>query len=300
MDASAAQDLLSELGPCERMPTMPGVVTRALEMIQAGDADGHALGDVIAQDPVVAGRLLQLANGALLTGAAGPVDSVGAAVMRLGLTEVGALLATLGAVDAFPDVPGLDLVEFWRHCSSTAVATGRIARLSSQLPGTTGHAVGGAYYLAGLFHDVGVLVCSTQLGRRYQQVLEENRRAQEPLFVTEERQLGFHHGQVGAALARHWGLPDSAVAGAEWHHDPMRPEGEERAVAAIVHLADWMINHLGVGNARDGYIERFDDQAWQDIGLDLARFPEMLRALEDSGREARDMLGSISPEETHP
>ena len=42
-----------------------------------------------------------------------------------------------------------------------------------------------------------------------------------PVWQAEEQVLGFHHGAVGAALLRSWGLPEAVIDAVAFHHQPI-------------------------------------------------------------------------------
>lgn len=289
MNESKAIDLLAELGPIEDLPSIPAVILEAVDILQSEDGDAEQLSAVISQDPVLTSRILRVANSAVYAGGGGPLDSLHAATMRLGFKEVLNLCMTAGAIAAFSDRGDFDLDDFWDHSATTALASGQLAVLAGSVSnsGQDRSGVGSPYYLAGLLHDVGVLAYRSAQTERYQEVLEKNAIAREPLYVTETNMLGFHHGEVGAALSRVWGLPEIVVATAEWHHDPLAAPEEFQTAVEIVHLADWMTHHLGIGDAGDGVIDRFQDQAWIDLGLDITQFPILIDSLAEASVEAR-------------
>ena len=289
MNEERAKQLLAEIGPIEKLPSMPDVVLEALEILESDSADSERLGEVISRDPGLASQVLRIANSAANAAAGGPVDSLPAAIMRLGFEEVSNLCVTAGTMAALADHPSAELHDFWSHSATTAIATGELARMATCVENDRRgrSAVGSPYYLAGLLHDIGVLICRGADFPRYREVTEKNAIAREPLYVTESALLGFHHGELGAALACVWGLPDIVVAAAEYHHEPERaPEGFRRAVE-IVHVADWMTHHMGIGDAGDGVIERFRDQAWISLGLDIEQFPELISSLTEASLAAQ-------------
>lgn len=292
MDERRAQELLGALGPIDELPSIPAVVLEAVEILQSDSGDSDDLSAVISQDPVLTSQILRVANSVAYARTGGRVDSLQEGIMRLGFSEVENLCLTAGAMAAFDKATSVDLDDFWNHSATTAIASGELARLASSVDSESRAqpGVGSPYYLAGLLHDVGVLACRGSNLASYGEVLEKNTIAREPLYQTESSVLGFHHGEIGAALASVWGLPDIVVAAAEWHHEPHLAPEDFRTAVEIVHLADWMTHHLGIGDAGDGVIERFDDEAWIDIGLDIAQFPNLINSLAEASQEARLLI----------
>lgn len=291
MDAQTSKQILSDIGIRGELPAMPRVIARALEMIQEPDVDLDGLTALLGQDPALSSSLLKAANSVALGGTASGVRSVREALIRLGISEVHSIVATCGAVNAFPEAPGLDLRAFWRHSAATAVCVGEIAGMAPVLAvgGRDDSAIGGPYYLAGLLHDIGVLLLTVSLGERYLAVLRKNDTVREPLWVTEESELGFHHGLAGAALLYDWGLPEITHAATEWHHLPYAAPEDVADLVRVIHVADWITHHFGIGDARDGCIDRFSDTAWQGLGLELEQFGSILAAMR-SAAELGDCL----------
>ena len=294
MDEQRASELLGKLGPVAELPAMPDVAMRLVEMIEGGVASAGDMADVISRDPAMATRLLRVCNSALFASAGGATESVRDGIMRIGLSETRNILVTSAVMSVFPTCEQFELDPFWRHCVSSAIATGDMAEQSGSIAPREGgkkHSTAGSpYYLAGLLHDIGVLICSTTLAGAYTEVLRKNEVAREPLFVTEKDQLGFHHGEIGAALLLHWGLPEPVIQGAEWHHDPGCAPTEARSVAGIIHVTDWLLHHLGIGDGKDGVIERFDDQTWSDMKMDLGKFPEIIQAADQAGEAGKTLV----------
>ena len=65
-------------------------------------------------------------------------------------------------------------------------------------------------------------------------------------MIIEEAQVGAHHAQLGAEVARLWGLPDDSVQAIAQHHAPsyLPPSHFDsgRKSIAAVHLADLLVH----------------------------------------------------------
>jgi putative nucleotidyltransferase with HDIG domain len=104
--------------------------------------------------------------------------------------------------------------DFWNH----SVACGLIARALADRFGNTDPAEA---FVAGLLHDIGVLV------------MENPPDAAQP----------WKHAEAGSRLALGWGLADVIAGAIQWHHHPERA-GEAWELAATVHVADILSNKL--------------------------------------------------------
>jgi HD-like signal output (HDOD) protein len=72
----------------------------------------------------------------------------------------------------------------------------------------------------GLLQDMGILVLAKALGTQYVGLIERSRTyGMLRLQAAEREQLQLDHAEVGAALARHWQLPNQLTAPIRHHHD---------------------------------------------------------------------------------
>jgi len=165
----------------------------------------------------------------------------------LGSTEVVALLDTDSALRSWMQEPlpvyGLEPGALWRH-SLTAAAAVDLARSHSRVP------VPPSAFGAALLHDVGKRVLSSHLEDQEGALfsLFEGTRSMD-VDRAEMELLRFGHADIGAHLARHWGLSEATVEGIRFHHAPiLAPTAESRRVAAQVALGDAVAVRIGAGH----------------------------------------------------
>ncbi len=229
IDVDALVEGASELAP------LPASTVRLASLIAEEDADLEEIAQTIRLDEALTGRLLGAANssrsGSLVT-----ITTVEEAVLRRGPGTVLALALGAGLGQsmraALPEY-GLSEGGLWRHSVAAALAVER-ARRYCQRPGAP------EAFAAALLHDVGKLVMARHLSPA---AIEEVRAAahQRRLSMDEaEREvLGIGHAQVGARVARHWGLPESIAQSIEYHHVPFdAPDDKSRRLCALILLAD--------------------------------------------------------------
>ncbi|TXH98456.1 MAG: response regulator [Rheinheimera sp.] len=91
------EGLRRKLGTGENLPVLPAVIRQLRQALTAAEPDFSQIVDLIAHEPVIAARLMQLANSAFL-GYSRSTHSLSEALMRLGLRLVEAIV-TLMAVE---------------------------------------------------------------------------------------------------------------------------------------------------------------------------------------------------------
>ncbi len=157
----------------EELPTLPAVALRILEIASDESSSARDLAALIASDPSLSARILQLVHRAD-SGVRGEVDSVERAIVLLGFETVrSAVLAvtvfqTLGGA-ASPASSHFPRENFWKHC----LAVGCCAELlAEQMPRDEGRIEPASAFLCGLLHDIGKIALDAMLPKSYSRVVE--------------------------------------------------------------------------------------------------------------------------------
>lgn len=222
-------ELKSLLDQPNKLPTIPKVAQQLIASFGAEDVSVDAIASQLAADPALSAKLLRLANSAYfhLSRTIGTVDD---ALRMLGFVMVRNLVLGNSMVSSFRNTRGMDLPQFWRYNLYTACA----ARWLASREGANGDLV----FTVGLMHGIGQLHlhaaapdAMVALDRQCH-VLEE-RRAE-----LEQQVLGFHHGDVAAALATLWNFPAPISAALQAAVQPLaQPEFSQ--AGAWVYLGAW-------------------------------------------------------------
>ncbi len=251
---------------------LPGHVLEAMRLLDDLTSSAESVAEVLGRDPVLAARVLRLANSALYMRAR-RVANLRDAVVLVGFGAVRSLLFTAVAYDAFtPGAPGygLDRVRMWQHALAVATVARHLAR--------TRELDGEAAFVAGLLHDIGKIALSHSLEEQYRAVLAAVEGGAD--FVEAERAVvGCDHAQVGAEAARRWNLPEPLVQAIEHHHRP--DEAAALGLADVVHVADALSVMLGFGVGTDQLMHRCSEGALERLGLTQEELPLLLVVLAD-------------------
>lgn len=274
MSQSDPLDLIGARGRC--LPSLGPSVARILSALDSDSSDSQSVGEMMESDVAIAGRILKVANSAFYNPSGMSFANVGDAIARLGFEEVRRIVSTIGVIDAFQSVEcPFDYIAFWRHCLTSAIATGALARRGTKLVSTSSRNAN-PYFVAGLMHDVGIFVLILCRGKDYHALLERARRESVSLVDLESQTLGVSHAEVGAALLRDWRLPEPVITACEFHHAPSRAPAEVRVWPQVVHLADWISDHEGLGLGVEGDLGRFNEGAWHDLGIEPVDIPSVI------------------------
>jgi HD-like signal output (HDOD) protein len=285
------QRKISDLG---NLPAMPSVLQSLGDTLSANPSDANVekVVEQISYDKSLAAQCLRLANSPLLRGRV-EVDTVKGAVLALGLRRVRDVVYSCGLPGLFSSAKyGMAQDTFWRHALGTALVTQRLAqRIAVQNVEKL--------YLAGLLHDIGILVNSLLFEKEFQDIFELAKTSETPLCEVEQEVLGFTHCDSGRILADFWKLPADISATIEFHHHPSLDEPEAE-MSRLVYLADLLCRLRGLGY---GYYEarEFDlasEAPWDMIqkkypaaaALDMARFTF---ELDEYAVEVQSLVDSI-------
>lgn len=247
------------------LPTMPTTAARIFSLSPGSDIGPDEFEVVIRPDPALTANVLRMANSACF-GQGGQVKTVRRAVQLLGTRQVIRLATSALLTRVVPRrLPGYDIEAqaFWQHCLAVALLAERLAAQQSlESPDLI--------FTAGLLHDIGKLVIGTFLaeGAHGASVGARLQSGATSLAEAERGELGLDHAEIGAELAAYWKLPAEVIWVSRWHHAPGQvPDGVDRTMVDLVHLADGLAHSLGFGADVGELSRQIDPGAVERLGL---------------------------------
>ncbi len=261
-----------------KLPTVPEVVRGIMESFGDEQLSIETLSQQISLDPVIAAKLLRLANSAYYRSQR-QILSVDECLLLLGMTTVRNVVLGCGLKETFAPLPGLDLRGLWRHSVHTACVARWLAR-------AMGHDAELAFTV-GLMQSIGQLLIHKALPERAAQISAVIELQAPGRAAIEQRALHFHFGEVSAALARSWNLPEGLAATLAEVPLPLRNQTPDR-VAAIVHLASWCAWRSTATAGAASTLSNASDTGYpagvaEAIGLGWCWWPASLDALAPAG-----------------
>src|SRR5664279_1326675 len=187
------------------LPAMPRVAARAFTLLRKRDFSISEVAAVIETDPVVAARLVHLANSVAFATYM-KMESVLACVNRLGARELSFFLMETAArqlVECHDPRIAQICDGLWEHSLSVAILS---HDLGAALPGLDAEAA----YLAGLLHDIGRPLVAEMLLDAEARLLGKR----VDRWIMPSKWLGIIvqcERTVGLAVTRAWTLPESVV-----------------------------------------------------------------------------------------
>ncbi len=239
--------LLKRLDGLRLIPTIPAVLAPLLRYLQQPleQLDVKKLTDFLAQDESLAAQCLHMANSPLFSRRQ-KVESLREAVVSLGFQHVSDIAMSCAVLNLLPkDETCLDPVVFWEHSMACALVCRELARMFKLCDPAKA-------YLAGLLHDIGIIVNLWILPKEFRMAFEIAKTEGIPLHEAEQRALGFTHSDSGRLLAESWGLAPDLIEVVTQHHSPEQATQVVELVA-LVHLADLLCR---MSSLNHGYAEQ--------------------------------------------
>jgi HD-like signal output (HDOD) protein len=259
----------------DSLPTAHTILTPLLEILRlpSEKIPFEKVIELVSLDGAIAAQCLRMANSPLF--GSRYIETARSAIMALGLERVCSLLFSLCVNRIMPrDKWVIDPITFWRHSLGCAVVTQNMAK-------AVNYPEPEKAYLAGLLHDLGMLVNCILYTDDFRECLRQAAEQHLPIHILEEQILGFTHCDSGQILCAHWGFPKDLIDAARCHHDvALLPTAGP--LACLVHLSDLLcrVRYLGYGYDEILALDLGSDVAWQTLfssypafkSMDLARF----------------------------
>jgi HD-like signal output (HDOD) protein len=231
-----------------QLPMVPRVVQRVLAVSRDPEASFSEVTREIEQDPVLASRVLRLANSSFFGGRRS-LSTIDDAVTTIGIASLQTLLIASGAMAAFVDVPAVSLRQFWTVSVVSASAARRIAVRLGVDPEQA--------YCAALLQGVGHLILCQCHPRQAVAALPGYRLLWgSELAVVEQQAFGVSHPAISAIWVGRLGLPTEVVEAVRDSLAPLLVVFPR--LGRVVQLACSVAASVAAGETVEQAIERVD------------------------------------------
>lgn len=254
--------------------TVSAVLAQVIGECDNADASVSSLSRIMAGDQALAAMVLKLANSAYY-GYARKIESLPDAVVLLGFASVKNLAITASITrllasdrDEYAQIRS----DLFDHSLATAVG--------ARILGRTKRISGEKAFVAGLLHDLGLIVLVCYRKPLFAELLAGSESAGATFADVELDVLGFGHAELGSLIAAEWKFPPALCEALRYHHSPAGAIVDP-ALTRAVHAADWVAKHAGIGLTEPGLPEWPEAVAAAEFGITehtLARLESEVRA----------------------
>jgi len=264
-----------------QLPALPTIAVEVASLIDNPQTSVSKLTSVISADQVLTAKVLKIANSPFY-GFQKKISTLDFAIMVLGFDSLKEILISISLISAFKKKQDkyFDSKEFWEHSLASGIAARTLAR---QL----GYRISGESFVAGLLHDIGILVTHQYFHEDYKRIVDAVTNGKSTFHDMEQAVLLSTHGEIGGWLAERWNLPEQLIEAIKFHHRPELAEKNPQ-LTALIHFVDYLCHKLGVGALSYEKVESYDPEALKILNISEA---EMTQTFYDSfGSKLREDL----------
>jgi HD-like signal output (HDOD) protein len=266
--------------------TLPEVTAKIISTVEDPKSTASQLHKIVAHDPALVTRILKVVNSAFY-GLPGQIASIERAIVLLGLNAVKniAVAASLGQL--FRGVKlceGFTAKDLWTHCIGVGVAARDLAK-QMKVP------VADEAFLAGMIHDLGLLLMLQVNPEQLKQVCERVKTSGGDFCEVEREVIGVDHQLLGAGLAEQWKFPRSCQQVAGNHHKPADIPSDNRLLVGLVYIADTLCCQGNQGFNLTALHQTLDNLDLLDLKIDPALIERTRTNLPELCKGAATLFG---------
>ncbi len=258
------------------LPSLPEIALHINSALDNENLGTNKLAQIIQMDPVIAARIVQVANSALYI-CAGKSSSIQEAIAKLGIENIRNIVMGVVLRDLF--MPNTELVvhkmaHFYEHSIRIGVICYELAK---QIPSFKPDRA----FLFGLLHDIGVIP-----------ILVVADSHKELAHKASNIDLVLHQlkSHIGGMILQQWKFDKELIENAkhayDWNRDIKKPDYCDLVQVALKH------SHLVGGEKIEGP-ELFDLPAFKRLDLEKLNLIDNIAALKDIGERITDLIKMI-------
>lgn len=245
------------------------------------------IGKIISEDQGLTTRLLRLANSPIF-GYHARIDSITRALTLIGTQQLRDLALSISIMGTFKDIPEdlISMQSFWKHSIACGIFSRKLAILRREVNPER-------FFLAGMLHDLGLVVICTVMPDLSRILLQKRQDQQQLLSLIEQQTLGYDHATVGGALLDMWKIPPNLSEPVACHHNP-GASMKYALEAAIIHIADLICHAFEMGAAPDWPVPILNKPAWQRLDISLEQLEPLITESFEQIEETLSILTEAS------
>ena len=265
--------------------TLPQVALAVMQI--AGDVNTGAadLKKVVEEDPALTVRIIRSANAAA-HGLRNRITNIQRAISYLGFGRIRNIVVTTSVSAVFKSDQTIKMYRrpmLWRHLVATAIA----ARLIATRCGLANFEDA---YLAGLLHDIGIVLEDQYVHPNFRYLIE-SLTEERTLTAGEYDVLGFDHTVLGEEVAKMWKFPPAIRAAIRFHHDSQNSADEHAMIVCCVEAANILCSLKGITSVGLKLVTT-SVHAFKRLGLEKSDITDLAIDIDKALSESEDILGA--------
>jgi len=260
--------------------SLPAVAAKVIEVVNEPGAAAVDLLEVIEHDAALAARIVRTVNSSYY-GLKNKVADLQLAITLLGFEHIRNLALTTYIAHLFENNVGHGSYRregLWNHLIGVGTVAKLIANLCGGVPPREA-------YLAGLLHDLGLILVDQYLNKPFCQVIDALDE-ETSLCPVEREILGFTHAQLGAYVAEKWDMPENLIAAIRYHHEPERYQGPHQRIVCAVALGNLFCSLRGLTSLGVRNVQQPLASVFTSLGLGKRHVAAIWENLDETLRDA--------------
>ncbi len=251
------------------VPQVPEVVRNLITQLNDPNSRYNDIAQNVEKEQMISMKVLRLVNSAHF-GLSKKIGSINDALAMLGISQLKMLVISSGIVSSVPDIPNVDVKEFWGHSFRTANNAKWLAE-QCKLENVD------MMFTAGLICDLGIILIhlgDPKVGNE----IEQHVKAGEKRSDFESSRLGFTSQQACAELCKRWHFAAELVDTVEKAGDPLSFEDVSLPACAV--FVGRYVSELAASNKdEEEMLAGFPVEAWKKLGLKEQDVPSKLKEM---------------------
>jgi putative nucleotidyltransferase with HDIG domain len=273
------KEIISIVQKLDTLPRLDTIVLKLQKLMNRNkdEIDIDKVVKIIQRDIGLSSSVLKIANNPYYSGRYGRIGNIRQSIMRLGLSQVSRICLVVKGMKLFPATSNLISTEdFWRHSISVALV---IQKIANKLQGIIYDDANS--YIAGLFHDIGILVFDRYFFKMYNYMRNYALEHPGPMFEIEQNIAGIDHGEIGGLILKRWNFPDAIIEAITNHHHPFDSPREHQTITQLVHISDFSCSALGSLGPGEPIPQECSMNVWDDLGIDIEQMKQLINETEE-------------------
>jgi len=273
-----SMNVLQRIYEIHELPTLPEILFRIQSIVNSDEGNATSLAAIVGHDPSLTAKILKVSNSSYYGISNQRIVSLSAAIARIGFNEVRNIVTAISLIKQFPKRSNLlDYKKFWRHSLSAAFLMTQLRnKLHIGMP-----VDGQTFFLAGLLHDIGILVYDQFFHKEFAQIIEYAMQNELAYLGAEMTVVGKEtHQMVGGVLLELWKMDSSVLSGVRFHNGQLDKVPEHhRVIAQMTNLTEFILCNCGFGTF-EGTIYEIDQKLLDEYCITSTMIAELYAAAE--------------------
>jgi HD-like signal output (HDOD) protein len=202
-DALPMQKLEAMIRHISALLAFPFTVAKVLQISQNEKSGASNLAQAIVSDPSISTHILKVANSVFFASASHRITSIKDAIVRIGFNETRKIVMGMHVMQLFKKESqnsGFDRVDFWYHSLIVGLISERIAKMIGDVNVEIA-------FLAGLLHDLGIILLDEFLSPVFERALEVTASAGGHFIDAQIELFNVSHNDLIGGLFPLWKIP---------------------------------------------------------------------------------------------